>query len=426
MRRPLLVGAVLILGIVGAMIYLQIIMGAPAADVEQLGYFLTASGAGSLLVGALLMRWAHELMGGLRLRLLLAYVIGLLVALVNVLATSLLMFLNDHDLSLLICLLLFAAAISLAFGYSVAASLTSELSGLARAAGRLARGDLDARVDLRGRDEIARLGKTFDEMASQLQTAFKRERELESSRRNLIATVSHDLRTPLATTRAMVEALTDRVVTEPAEVDRYLHLIRNETQHLSRLIDDLFSLSQIESGTLKLQRALVQLPMLVEQTLDAYHAQAAEQDVSLEVLEQPGVPPVIADASELQRVLRNLVDNALRYTPGGGTIRVETATDGDWVRLSVRDTGPGLSPSELERVFDQFYRGEQARSRTAPAGSHSAGAGLGLAIARALVEAHGGRIWAESPESGGAAFHFTLPVGGTEGTNPASVYDGLT
>jgi signal transduction histidine kinase len=408
--RPLLVGAVLILAIVGAMTYLQIIMGAPAADVELLGYFLSASGAGSLVLGALIMRWAHGWMSGLRVRLMLAYTIGLVVTVVNILATSLLMFLNDHDLSLLICLLLFAASISLAFGYSVASSLTSELSGLARAAGRLAGGDLNARVGIQGRDEIARLGATFDEMAAQLQSAFQRERELESSRRNLIATISHDLRTPLATTRAMVEALTDRVVTEPSEVDRYLNLIRTETQHLSRLIDDLFWLSQIESGTLELRRVPTQVPMLVEQTLDAYHAQAAERGVSLEVDERPGIPAIHADPDQLQRVLRNLVDNALRYTPSGGVVRVETQLYGDSVCVSVSDTGPGLAPAEMERIFDQFYRGERARSRAAQSGKQVAGAGLGLAIARALVQAHGGRIWAAASRSGGAAFHFALPL----------------
>ncbi len=408
--RSFLVGAVLVLAVVGAVTYVQIVMGAPAADVEQLGYFLSASGAGSLVLGALLMRWAQGWIGGLRVRLMMAYVIGLVVALINILATSLLMFLNDHDLSLLICLLLFSAAISLAFGHSVASGLTSELGGLARAAGRLAAGDLDARVGLRGRDEIARLGATFDHMAGQLQMAFNRERDLESSRRNLIVTVSHDLRTPLATTRAMVEALTDRVVTEPGEVDRYLHLIRAETQHLSRLIDDLFWLSQIESGALELQCAPTQLPVLVEQTLDAYHAQAAEQGVALELDEAPGIPPINADAARLQRVLRNLVDNALRYTPPGGTIRVQTQVDGDAALVSVIDSGPGLSPTEMERVFDQFYRGETARSRAVQSGSQAAGAGLGLAIARALVQAHGGRIWADRSAAGGAAFHFTLPL----------------
>jgi signal transduction histidine kinase len=247
-------------------------------------------------------------------------------------------------------------------------------------------------------------------MAEQLQAAFNRERDLESSRRDLIATVSHDLRTPLSTTRAMVEALTDRVVTEPAEVDRYLHLIRSEMQHLSRLIDDLFWLSQIESGTLRLQCSPTRLPLLIEQTLDAYHAQAAEQGVALELDEEPGIPAINADAERLQRVLRNLVDNALRYTPRGGHIHVQTRVDGDAAHVSIRDTGPGLSPTEMEHIFDQFYRGESARSRSAPSGSHSAGAGLGLAIARALVHAHGGRIWAEASPTGGAAFHFSLPL----------------
>ncbi|MFN0074621.1 MAG: sensor histidine kinase [Chloroflexota bacterium] len=405
-----LVGAVLVLAVVGALLYVQIVMGAPAADVEQLGIFLSASGAASLLLGTLIIRWAQGWIGGLQLRLMLAYVVGLLVALVNILATSLLMFLNGHDLALLICLLVFAAVISLAFGHSVASALTAELGGLARAAGRLAAGDLDVRVGSRGRDEIARLGTAFDHMASQLQLAFTRERELELSRRNLIATVSHDLRTPLATTRAMVEALTDGVVTEPAEVERYLRLIRGETQHLSRLIDDLFELSQIESGALELHCAPTQLPLLVEQTLEAYQAQASEQGVALEVNETFPIPSINADAARLQRVLRNLVDNALHYTPSGGLVRVETRLDGDAARVSVSDSGPGLSAGELERVFEQFYRGERARSRATPAAGRVAGAGLGLAIARALVQAHGGRIWAERSAFGGAAFHFTIPA----------------
>lgn len=408
--RPLLIGAVLILAVVGALTYVHIVMGAPPAEMEKLGLFLSVSGAGSLLLGVALIRWAHGWIGGLRLRLLFAYVVGLVVALVNILGTSLLMFLSDHDLDLLICLLIFAAAISLAFGYSVASALTTELGALARAAGRLAAGDLSARVGARGSDEIARLGTTFDHMASQLQTAFTRERELESNRRDLIATVSHDLRTPLATTRAMVEAITDGVVSEPAEVDRYLHLIRGETQHLSRLIDDLFELSQIESGALELQCAPTRLPLLVEQTLDAYQAQAREQGVELTLEDSPLIPPINADAARLQRVLRNLVDNALHYTPSGGMVRVATRLDGDAALVSVSDSGPGLSPEELERVFDQFYRGERARSRATPAAGHVAGAGLGLAIARALVHAHGGRIWADKSPTGGAAFHFTLPL----------------
>ena len=407
--RALLVGAALVLAVGAALVLAAVVMGAPRADIEQLGLVLSLSGAGSLLLGAALVRWGGGRVGTLRLRLALAYGTGLLVALANVSAAAALMFLSSHDLALLLLLLAFATAISLVFGYSVAAALTGELGTLARVAGRLAGGDLDARVEAKGSDEIARLAATFDHMASQLQAVFTRERELEASRRELIAAVSHDLRTPLATTRAMVEAIIDGVVSDPGEVQHYLHLVRGEVQHLSRLIDDLFELSQIESGALKLRLAPIRLSELVGETVQAYAAQARDRGILLEHLPEPDIPPVAADAVRLERVLRNLLDNALRYTSSGGAVRVAARTEGSAARVSVSDGGPGLAAEELEQVFDRFYRGERARSRPASAPGAPVGAGLGLAIARGLVQAHGGRIWAERPGNGGAVFHFTLP-----------------
>jgi signal transduction histidine kinase len=331
------------------------------------------------------------------------------VALANVVATSLLMFLNTHDLQLLMLLLGFAAAISIAFGASVAAALTSQLGTLTRTAARLAGGDLSVRIGASGSDEVARLAATLDDMAARLQAAFERERELEAARRELVAAVSHDLRTPLATMQAMVEALADGVVREPAEVQRYLQLIRGEVQHLGRLIDDLFELSQIDSGALELRLAPTRLPELLAETIEAYRAQALERGVVLETETEPRIPPVVADSARLQRVLRNLLDNALRYTPSGGSLRVEACLAEGAARVSVVDSGPGLAPGEEERVFDRFYRGDRARPRGEAAG-RTVGAGLGLAIARGLVQAHGGRIWAEPASTGGAAFRFTVPV----------------
>lgn len=403
--RPLLLGLVLVLAVVVALVFAQVVMGAPRSDLEQLALLLSISGAGSLLLGAAAVRWGSGRLGSLRLRLVLAYGVGLLVALANVVATSLLMFLNSHDLLLLLLLLGFAAAISIAFGAQVAAALTSQLGALTQTATRLAGGDLSARVGTSGSDEVARLASTLDHMAEQLQAAFERERELEAGRRELVAAVSHDLRTPLATTQAMVEALADGVVSEAAEVQRYLRLIRAEVRHLGRLIDDLFELSQIESGALELRLAPTRLPELLAETVEAYQAQARERGVVLECETEPRIPPVVADPARLQRVLRNLVDNALHHTPAGGLLRVEARSDGTAARVSVIDSGPGLAPGEQERVFDRFYRGDRARPR-AGAG---VGAGLGLAIARGLVLAHGGRIWAESSSTGGAAFQFTVP-----------------
>jgi signal transduction histidine kinase len=343
------------------------------------------------------------------LRLALAYGVGLLVALVNVLSTSALMFLSAHDLTLLLLLLVFAAVISLAFSYAVAGVLTSELQALSRAARQLAHGELSTRVGAHGSDELGQLAGAFDEMANQLEQAFARERALEAGRRELISAVSHDLRTPLATTRAMVEALADRVVTEPADVQRYLGLILRETQHLNRLIDDLFELSQIDSGALRLRCMPIDLAQLVSETVAAYQAPASENGIQLDEALASGLQStrVSADPERLQRVLRNLLDNALRHTPRGGRIQVQAGTSSDVVQVSVNDSGPGVPGEELERIFDRFYRGDASRVRV---DRPPVGGGLGLAIARGLVQAHRGRIWAEPSPFGGISVQIRLPL----------------
>jgi signal transduction histidine kinase len=273
---------------------------------------------------------------------------------------------------------------------------------------RLADGDLTARVGAHGSDEIGRLAAVFDDMAAQLQQSFDRERALEAGRRELISAVSHDLRTPLSTTRAMVEALADGVVTEPADVQRYLGLILKETHHLSRLIDDLFELSQIDSGALRLRCTPTDVAQLVSETVAAYQAPAAEHAVRLDETLTAGLEStrIQADPERLQRVLRNLLDNALRHTPPGGAILIRAATAGQTVEVSVSDSGPGVADGELERIFDRFYRSERSRRREESA----AGAGLGLAIARGLIQAHHGRIWAEPSPLGGVAVQIRLPL----------------
>jgi signal transduction histidine kinase len=406
--RPLLVvAAVMALALAGALWFAHSGMGAPAMDVLALALLLPASGIGSLLVGAAAVGWARGNLPSLHLRLLIGYGFAVLVVFVVVIVTSMLMFLNAHDLMLLILLLTFSSAISLAFGYSVASGLAGDIGTLTRAARKLADGDWSARVRPTGRDEVSQLAVTFDQMANQLQRTFERERELEAARRDLIAGVSHDLRTPLATTRAMVESVLDEVVTDPDEVKRYLRLIQSDVALLSRLIDDLFELSQIEMGALRLEVAPVSLSEVIAETLEAYRVQAEENGVELDFRIDADLPPVAADAPRLQRVLRNLLDNAQRYTRPGGAIRVETRREGEAARVSVQDTGLGIAPADLERVFDRFYQGD---APPPPTGERRArGAGLGLAIARGLVEAHGGRIWAEVAVPTGTAFNFLIP-----------------
>jgi signal transduction histidine kinase len=317
------------------------------------------------------------------------------------------MFLSAHDLTLLLLLLGFALVISVAFAYAVAGVLTDELSTLSTAARKLAEGDLSARVGPHHSDEIGRVAAAFDEMAERLEESFRRERALESGRRDLITAVSHDLRTPLSTTRAMVEALADGVVTDPADVQRYLGLVLHETQHLSRLIDDLFELSQIDSGALRLSCLPIEVAELVAETVAAYDAPARESGIHLEEgMAGLNSTRIEADPEQLQRVLRNLLENALRHTPAGGIVRVDWSTGQQAVTLSIHDSGPGVPSNELERVFDRFYQGEPSRHRE----KDGRGSGLGLAIARGLVEAHHGRIWAEPSPLGGLAVRLSLPV----------------
>ncbi|MBV9598528.1 MAG: HAMP domain-containing protein [Chloroflexi bacterium] len=405
----LALAATLVVAIALALMAADHLLGAPQHDLELLAWFLTVSAVLSLALGALVIRWAGGRIGSVRRRLALAFGVGLLVALVNIVTTSALMFLSPHDLGLLLLLLVFAGVISVAFAYAVAGVLTNQIEALSAAANQLAEGDLSVRVGAHGRDEIGRLAAAFDAMAEQLEQAFGRERALEAGRRELITAVSHDLRTPLATTRAMVEALADNVVNEPADVQRYLGLILQETQHLSRLIDDLFELSQIDSGALRLQCLPIDIAELVAETVAAYQAPAAEGGIRLEEAVADAVESirVQADPERLQRVLRNLLDNALRNSPRGGLVRVAAAMHVGAARMSVDDSGPGVPDDELERIFDRFYRGEPSRRREAPAGG---GAGLGLAIARGLVQAHKGRIWAERSPLGGMSVRIELPA----------------
>lgn len=185
---------------------------------------------------------------------------------------------------------------------------------------------------------------------------------------------------------------------------RYLASARGQLRQLETLIEDLFELSKLDAGALELHRSLVPMTDLIAPATEGLHAQAKEAGVGLQATVAPGLPPVFADSQRVARVLLNLLGNALRHTLVGGAIAVTAEPDGSFVRIGVRDSGSGIAAADLPHVFERFCRGEKSRSR-----SHG-GAGLGLAIARGLVEAHGGRIWAESGPGEGATISFTLPI----------------
>jgi signal transduction histidine kinase len=275
---------------------------------------------------------------------------------------------------------------------------------LRRGTAQLAGGDLGAKVPIEGHDELAALAADFNLMAQDLAETSAREKEAERARRDLIAAVSHDLRTPLASTRALIEAVADGVVEDPETQARYLASARSELEKLGRLVDDLFELSRIDAGALRLNLEEASLRDLISDTLSGFRHQAERKGVSLVGEVSDGVDPVLANPPRLQRVLYNLVSNALRHTPADGTIVLRAEPGKGMVRVEVSDTGEGIVPEDLSRVFERSFRGERSRTRI-EAGD---GAGLGLAIARGLIEAHGGEMSVESQPGEGARFYFTL------------------
>lgn len=301
-------------------------------------------------------------------------------------------------------MLLFAGGASLVLGIALAITLTRRVTRLQYGARQLARGDLQARVIARGNDELAALAHEFNAMAAQLAAGDAARTRQEDARRELIAAVSHDLRTPLASLRALVEAFADGLVDDPATTRRYLDTMRNQVGTLSRLIDDLFELSRIDAGALTLDLQRVAVSELVNDALDALGPQARARGITLRSDLPAILPPLRVDAQQIARVLANLVSNALRHTPQGGTITLSIHIQPDArITINVIDDGEGIAPEDLPQIFARFYRGEKSRSRA------TGGAGLGLAIARGIVEAHGGTIAISSELGRGTTVTFTLP-----------------
>jgi two-component system sensor histidine kinase SaeS len=240
-------------------------------------------------------------------------------------------------------------------------------------------------------------------MTTELERAFRRQIELEQARRDLVASVSHDLRTPLASMRAIVEAISDGVVSDQATIQRYCTTLKGEVEHLSSLIDDLFELSRLDSGTLELELKPTPAIEILTSALQGMQAQADSRVIDIRTGLEDAESTVLVDVHKMQRVMYNLIQNAIRHTPADGTILVEMQDRGTEVQIDVTDTGTGIAADDVTKVFDRFYRGEKSRSR------EYGGAGLGLAIAKGIVEAHGGRIWVESAPGEGSRFSFSLP-----------------
>ena len=336
--------------------------------------------------------------------LMAGYLMAQALMFVNVLVTARLMFLNRHDLLLSTVLLVFASVIAISLGYLFSSTVAGALRKLNRAAGDVARGDLDVVVAEEGPDEIAELAHSFNQMTARLRESARQRTELERGRRDLITAVGHDLRTPPASVKVIIEALSDGVVDDPATVKRYLLTAQHQLGTLSELVDDLFMLAQLDSGGLQLDCRSNSLRDLLSDALESFTPRAEAQRVKLRGqfgVERDGA---VFDAKYVGRALANLVDNALRHTASGGEVVLCTERCDEGIVVQVSDTGDGIAPEDLPHVFDRFYRADQSRSRA------TGGGGMGLAIVKGIIEAHGGRVAVESRPPRGSTFSFTLPA----------------
>jgi signal transduction histidine kinase len=286
-----------------------------------------------------------------------------------------------------------AAVISLIGARWLARGMTQPLRDMAAAARKMEVGDFPARIETRSRDEVGQLAAAFNRMSAELEL-------LERSRRDLVANVSHELKTPITAIRAHLENLADGI----EQPDRQtLQVMLGQTERLGRLVDQLLDLSRLESGEVPLHLEPMALAPVVARVMSEFSVGRAVTDVDLHD-EVAADTFVDADAERVHQVLFNLVDNAVRFTPPGGEVTISAAREGDRVSVQVRDTGVGVGPEHLPRLFERFYRADASRSR-----DDGSGTGIGLAIARSIVEGHGGRISAVSEPNRGTTFTFDLP-----------------
>jgi len=286
-----------------------------------------------------------------------------------------------------------ASVVALLLGILLSRSLTRPIRELTRATHAVSEGDLSQQVPVRSRDELGELAKAFNRMSSELARSV-------NVRRQMTADIAHELRTPLSLILGHAEAVHDGVL--PPSPENF-EIIREEAGRLEHLIDDLRTLSLADAGELSISLQPTSPQRLLEEVVSLYHYQAQRKRVTLDIQIRPPLPDLPLDPGRMTQVLTNILDNALRHTPEGGTITLAGQLTSAGVELSIRDSGAGLQPEDLDRIFDRFYRADAARHRG------DGGSGLGLAIARSIVQAHGGTIRAETLPDQGLTITITIP-----------------
>lgn len=300
------------------------------------------------------------------------------------------MFLSEHDLRLLLVVLGFGVVSGIAFAVAVSRNLSADLNQLSRQADEVASGHLDLTSDVDRRDEVGRLAVALNEMTARLETAELEREESSNARRAFLAAVGHDLRTPLASIRASVEAVRDGVVDRPSD---YLQTIENDVRILSTLVDDIDLLARLDSGELELEIGAIDLTEIADEAIDVLRPVAASRDVSIRLIAE-GRVKARGDAKHCGRVLRNLIDNAIRHSPPSGRVSIRITDDPGSARVEVIDEGAGFDERIIDSAFEKFTRDDPARPR------NTGGSGLGLAIVRGILKALDGEAWIE-PGPGG-------------------------
>ena len=405
--EPWLAAAFTLVLAVGAGVLLaQLTMSPPSDELRELAAYLALAGAATMIAGWAVVRvvsGAERL--SIRARTLISALSGSAIALINVVIIARLMFIStSHDLNVLAAVIVCSGIVTVCFTAWMASVTTARIELTAGGIRALAHGDYDTRVSVGGGDEVTSLADDVNALAGRLQLAEQQRAALDRERLELTSALSHDLRTPLASIRAMVEALHDGVV-EADDVDRYYTTMRREIERLSRMIDDMRELARMDAGAFKLNLQPLSLLEIASEVAGAMEAQARERGVSVRVHQGTGTAPVHVDGAWMERAVSNLLQNALDHAGPSAEVSLEVVDLDAAVELCVSDNGPGFGADEADLIWRRFYRGDKSRNRNGTLD----GTGLGLAIVRGIVEAHGGSVRAESADGRGATFVLRLP-----------------
>jgi two-component system sensor histidine kinase BaeS len=378
---------------VAAAVFAEILLQPPNGD-ERL-HLIAILGAPTLATAVLvpvLRRWVSARTSVASTALLVG-LCSLALGAVTTSAASNAMFVSSHDYRLFLVVLVLSSGIALVVGSHLARPLATDIARLGEVAERVAAGDFTARTGVTRRDEVGRTAQAVDSMVAALDEAAAERSRVAGARQLLFTSIGHDLRTPLAAMRAAVESLQDGLAPDP---HRYYEIIDGQVDNIEGMLDQLVEYARIESGQSNRERTTVSIAELAHEAVEALSPVAHRMDVEVQ-LESDGPAVVVASTTDMSRVLRNLLENAIRHSPSGMAVNVAVRTGPD-IEVAVHDQGPGFSDDFRDRAFEPFTRADPARNTRT---GHS---GLGLAIARALVEAHGGRIWLASGAGGDVRF----------------------